>query len=86
MIRMEYEALFTRTATDEGAKILDLNVKMPESMNWIAMVDRLSGGDITKHDLVYERNYIECLNLLSYWWYSDKYQNDIKNANKNNIR
>jgi hypothetical protein len=34
---------------------------------WIAFIDRLSGGDITKHDLIYERNYIECLNLLSYW-------------------
>jgi hypothetical protein len=31
------------------------------------MIDRLSGSDITKHDLVYERNWIECLNLISYW-------------------
>ena len=86
MIRIEYEALFTRTATDEGAKIADLNVSMPDEMRWIAMIDRLSGGDITKHDLIYERNYIECLNLLSYWWYNDKYTNDIKKAYKNNIQ
>lgn len=31
------------------------------------MIDRLSGSDITKHDLVYDRNWMECLNLLSYW-------------------
>lgn len=30
-------------------------------------MDRLADGDITKFDLIYERNYIECLNLLSYW-------------------
>jgi hypothetical protein len=34
---------------------------------WVAMIDRLSGSDITKHDLVYDRNWIECLNLISYW-------------------
>ena len=85
MIRYEYEALFTRTATDEGAKIADLNVSMPENMTWLSMIDRLSGGDITKHDFIYERNYIECLNLLSLWWYQDKYTNDIRKMNKNNL-
>jgi hypothetical protein len=37
------------------------------------MIDRLSNGDITKHDEVYKRNYIECLNLLSYWYERDKF-------------
>lgn len=49
---------------------------------WLAMVDRLSNSDITKHDEIYKRNYIECLNLLSYWHEKDKYfeqQNEIKN-------
>jgi hypothetical protein len=45
------------------------------------MVDRLSNGDITKHDLVYERNYIECLNLISYWTERDKWlENEQKNS------
>ena len=48
---------------------------------WIAYIDRLSGGDITKHDEVYERNYIECLNLLSYWLIRDK---QIEQMNKIN--
>jgi hypothetical protein len=51
--------------------------------SWLAMVDRLSDGDITKHDNIYNRNYIECLNLLSYWHERDAYLkqiNEIKNS------
>lgn len=50
---------------------------MDPKWKWIAMVDRLSAGDITKHDLIYERNYIECLNLLSYWKEKDDYIEEI---------
>jgi len=49
------------------------------------MVDRLAQGDITKHDQIYERNYIECLNLLSFWHERDKFyeqQNEIKNRTR----
>ena len=46
------------------------------------MVDRLAGGDITKHDLIYERNYIECLNLLSYWKQRDRFIEDQNKRNK----
>lgn len=56
---------------------------MDNRWSWLSLIDRLSGGDITKHDLIYERNYIECLNLLSYWHERDKYfeqQNQIKNS------
>ena len=42
------------------------------------MIDRLSSGDITKHDAVYERNYIESLNLLSFWHARDKYQEQLR--------
>lgn len=48
------------------------------------MIDRLADGDITKHSQIYELTWIECLNLLAYWKYRDKYidyQNKIaKNA------
>lgn len=50
------------------------------------MVDRLSSGDITKHDLVYERNYIECLNLLSFYHERDKYMEQMNNAKNNTLR
>ena len=52
---------------------------MPEELNFIAMVDRLANGDITKHHQIYETNYIECLNLMAYWYYRDK---QIEQANK----
>ena len=45
-----------------------------DKYKWVAFMDRLSGGDITKHDEVYERNYIECLNLLSNWKFRDNAQ------------
>ena len=48
-------------------------VSLDDRWGWMSMIDRLSGGDITKHDLVYDRNYIECLNLLSYWKEKDEY-------------
>lgn len=54
---------------------------MPDSYKWIAMVDRLANGDITKHDLIYERNWRECLYLLSYYAERDKIDR-IKNLNK----
>jgi hypothetical protein len=49
------------------------------------MIDRLSNGDITKHDLIYERNYIECLNLLSYWHEKDAY-NEKMNKERQKIK
>ena len=42
------------------------------------MIDRLSNGDITKQDAVYSRNYIESLNLLSFWHQRDKYEASLR--------
>lgn len=42
------------------------------------MIDRLSNGDITKHEEIYEKNYIESLNLLSFWHQRDKYQEQLR--------
>ncbi len=44
------------------------------------MLDRLSNGDITKHEQIYNTNYIECLNLLAYWFHRDKYIERINRA------
>ena len=55
-----------------------LNPGLDEKWTWISMVDRLSNGDITKHDLVWKRNYIECLNLLSYWHERDKHIEEMQ--------
>lgn len=53
---------------------------MPEELNWVAMVDRLANGDITKHEQIYNTNYIECLNLMAYWHHKDKYIEQINRA------
>jgi hypothetical protein len=54
-------------------------VEIDPRFTWLSMVDRLSGGDLTKHDSIYERNWIECLNLLSFWNERDKF---IEHQNK----
>lgn len=62
---------------ESGTKIEDKGMataQIDERYTWVSMVDRLSGGDITKHDKVYEMNYIACLNLLSFWRERDNYQ------------
>jgi hypothetical protein len=59
---------------------------MDNRWSWISMVDKLSNGDITKHDLVYGRNYIECLNLLSFYHERDKYMEQMNNAKNNTLR
>lgn len=50
---------------------------MPEEYNWIAMLNRLSNDDITKHKEIYEINYIECLTQMMYWHQRDKYIDKI---------
>jgi hypothetical protein len=57
-------------------------VSLDDRWGWMSMIDRLSGGDITKHDLVYDRNYIECLNLLSYWKEKDEYMEEMNKQRK----
>ena len=39
---------------------------------WVAMVDKLSNSDITKQDEVFKINYIQALNMLSFWKHNDK--------------
>jgi len=74
----DYEILFSRPSPSEQSRVsVD---RMPDELNWIGMVDRLTNGDITKHRQVYETNYIECLNLMAYWHHKDKYIEQINKA------
>jgi hypothetical protein len=59
---------------------------MDNRWGWISMMDRLSNGDITKHDDIYDRNYIECLNILSYWHEKDAYMEQMNNIKNNTLR
>lgn len=62
------------------------SVSIDSKWGWLSMVDRLSNGDITKHDSVYDRNYIECLNLLSYWHEKDQYMEEMNKQRQNNLQ
>ena len=78
MINDNYSILFSRPSPAEQSRVsVD---RMPEELNWIGMVDRLSSGDITKHDKIYRTNYIECLNLMAYWHHRDKYVEQVNKA------
>jgi len=61
-------------------------VQMDSKWGWVSMVDRLSNSDITKHEQIYELNYIECLNVLAYWKEKDDYMNEMNNIKNNTIR
>ena len=61
-------------------------VSMDSKWSWISMIDRLSNGDVTKHEEIYEMNYIQCLNILSYWHEKDKYMEQMNNIKNNTIR
>jgi hypothetical protein len=62
------------------------SVSMDSKWSYLSMIDRLSNGDITRHDLVYERNYIECLNLLSYWHEKDAYMEEMNRQRQNELK
>jgi len=78
MIYREYKNLFNRTTDVKDMRLGQIT--MNEKWQWISMVDRLSGGDVTKHEDVYKMNYIYCLNVLSFYHERDLYNEQI---NKN---
>lgn len=44
----------------------------PKTNKWLTIVDKLAKGDITKHEDVYNINYIHSLNMLGHWKETDK--------------
>jgi hypothetical protein len=81
-LKEQFSSLFTATPSDESGN--PFTVTMQDNLKWIAMIHRLAGGDITKHDAVYKLNYIECLNLLSFLYYQDKMEDQIRRQQKLN--
>jgi len=41
--------------------------KSNKSNKWLMIVDKLAKGDITKHNEVYDINFIHALNMLAHW-------------------
>lgn len=76
----QYKNLFNKGTKAEDHRLGQ--VTMNEKWQWISMVDRLSNGDITKHTEIYEMNYVYCLNILSYWYERDTYNEQINNIRK----
>jgi len=88
-----YEVLFSRqTLADENKVKVKKQDDIPEGLNWVALLGKLTGDDITKNEIVYKTNYLECLNTLAYWHYRDAYIAKIKREQeaaskaKNNFR
>ena len=80
VIQHNYEMLFSRPTPDQVSRVkVD---KMPDDLDWISIVDRLADGDITKHNEIYKKNYVECLNLMAYWHHRDRYFDQINRANQ----
>lgn len=59
--------------------------KIPKNYNIIGMLDRLSGGDITRDEMVLKQNIISTMNRMAYWAHRDKRINSINKiiSNKN---
>jgi len=76
-IQREYRGLYERRTKGDGTDWRPGDYELDSRWNWFALVERLAGGDITKFDEIYEKNYIECLNLISYWKEKDHYVDSI---------
>jgi len=79
MITNNYSILFERPSLEqENRVVVPAKDKIPDELNYVALIDRLSNGDITKHKEIYVLNYVECLNLLAFWYHRDKYQAKVQ--------
>ena len=52
---------------------------MNPQWGYMSILDRLSNGDITKHNEVFKLSWAHCLNMLLYWKEKDEY---IEKINK----
>ena len=43
-----------------------------DKYKWISFIDKLCNGDWTKEEQVYRMNYINSLNILSFYYHRDK--------------
>jgi len=55
---------------------------MDPNWSYVAMIDRLSQGDITREEQVFEINYIYCLTKLLYWNDRDDYVSKMNKINQ----
>ena len=73
-IDADYEKLYRRTAGD--------GIEIPENLSPVLFFDILSGGDITKWDIIEELPYLMCLNKLTLIYYDNEIKKDQYKRNK----
>lgn len=74
---IDYEVIHSRPDPAQRNKVKVQPI--PEHLDFTAMLNKLSGDDITKHSELFKMNYEEILINLSYFHYRDKY---IEKLNK----
>ena len=79
IISHNYDMLFSRpTPEQENRVVMPAKDKIPDELNWVSIMDKLSNNDITKHKDIYEINYQECLTLMSLWHHRDRYLQQLQ--------
>ena len=43
------------------------SIELDPIYTYLSIVDRFADGDITKYEEIQEREYLECLSILTYW-------------------
>ena len=79
-ISKRFENLYNRKELSEKVNGPQ-TIKIHPKWGMIGMLEALTGGDISKNDIVSKINYIECLTILSFRDIQDDYYNKI-NKNK----
>lgn len=52
------------------------NQEKNKTNKWLTIIDKLAMGDITKHNQIYDINYINALNMLAHWKATDEQKKD----------
>jgi len=74
-----FSGLFGKSKSDDDDQGFDIGApSMNPKFRWFSIIERLADGDITKFDEIYKQNYINCLNLLSYWKEKQDYEDSMR--------
>ena len=60
--------------------------EMDAGWAYVAMIDRLTGGDITKDESVLQIEYISCLTRMLYWKDYDEWKEKINRINEQKFK
>jgi hypothetical protein len=55
---------------------VDMANNFQKAFGWFLVINRITGNDFTKHEVVYEKKVTEVLNQLTFLMQYDRYQNE----------